>query len=159
MRIPSNAKVIGATLVALTFAHLVLYRAILGVPRLDPHDPAEERWFPLLLSSVVVLAAAGLACRLYSSRLAAFGGALLAAVTTESYFVAVDWLEVGSGNEVGHDIWLGDEGYWSLSIIRVLIFGIAFAIVVGASWGVRRDVRAQAAAEPAVAADDAAHRR
>ena len=141
----SNARVIGTTLLAVALTHLVLYRRILGVARPDPHYPPDDQWVPLLLSGVVVLAAGGFACRGYSSRLAAVGGALIAALTTEVYFIAIDWLEVGWGREVGHDVFFGDVSYWGGTVLRVLIFGTGFAIVAGTSWRPRRGVRAHSA--------------
>ena len=131
---PTFRLVLG-TLAAVAGAHLLVYRGLLGIQRLHPDAvPAEgDEWLFLLVASPVVLAVA-LLCRRSPSRWAATANAALAALVATAYFFVLDCCEVSWGELVGHDVWLGDEGYWLITALRTGIQWVAFALAALALW-------------------------
>lgn len=126
---------------AVVLSHQLLYRGLFGVRPADGHVPPPDDLAPLLVSAIVVMVAVALAGRLLPSRWVAVGGAAVAGVAAQVYFVATDWLRAGWGGVVGHDMWFGDQEYWALVGFQVTLISTAFAVAVGTTWGAWRHAR------------------
>src|SRR5437867_11640486 len=98
---------------ASSLGHLLLYRSLfyrslLGPPLIDPHQIRLNNDYDLLAfvtSALCVLAVVAIAGRSVRSRRAAIVAAVIAGTAAEAYFVAFDWIRVGWGELVAHDLW------------------------------------------------------
>ena len=131
-----HLKVVGSTIVAAALGHLV-YRRVFRVS-ISGDDLDAYPWVALAVSLAVVVIGVAAACRSYPSRRSAAVGGVIAGVTAEAYVLCADWMEVGWDGLVGHDMWFGDRSYWVLSGVRIVVYGVALALVSAMSWGIRR---------------------
>jgi hypothetical protein len=88
----------------------------------------------LVLAAGPIVVTVAVLCRRSASRLSVVMNALLAALVTHAYFVVVDWWEVGWGEEVGHDVWLGSLSYWTFAALRIALTWMAFALSALTLW-------------------------
>ena len=126
---------------ACVLAHLLVYRRLLGMPAVEPHEIPSDEWASFAVSALCVLVAVALAGRLVRSRRAATLGAIVAGAAAETYFVGFDWLRAGWGGLVGHDIWFGDREYWMLVWIQAVLVIVAFVVAVATTWGINQHAR------------------
>ena len=126
---------------ACVLGHLLVYRRLLGMPSVEPHEVPPDDRAPFAVSALCVLIAVALAGRLVRSRRAAIAGAIVAGAAAEAYFVGSDWLRAGWGGLVGHDIWFGGREYWMLVCIQAALVIVAFVVAVATTWGINRHPR------------------
>jgi hypothetical protein len=131
-----HLKVVGSTLVVAVLGHL-LYRRVFCIS-ISGDELGADPCVASAVSLAVVVIGVAAACRSYPSWRSAAVGGVIAGVTAEAYVLCADWMEVGWNGLVGHDMWFGDEAYWVLSGVRIVLYSIALALVAAMSWGIRR---------------------
>jgi len=120
---------------------LVRWLAEHEILQVGPTPADGASWNPrvgVILWSIVLLIAVALAGRLYESRWAAFIWSVIAGLAANGCAVAADWLHAGGDGLVAHDVWFGDRGYWTIVTLNSIVTAMLFAVIVTATWGIRR---------------------
>jgi hypothetical protein len=129
----------GWTLGAVVFSQGILYRLILGVPVRDPHAMPDGLSEAAVCAAFVLAVVSGL-CGTHPKLSWAVAGAAWGAAVVVAHHILHDWLSVGWGGEVGHDVWFGEPVYW-LGCAYLLAFAtVCFSIGAAAVWAGRRGI-------------------
>lgn len=117
--------------------HLGVYRMLWQMYRANPNSPVEQPVLPFLMGCIIVMLI--VASRASSLRrwYQVLIGAFVSAVAVQVYFLLVDVLEIGWGNLVLHDIWVGDLGYWRLAGARAATCFTGFLAASLVAWRIR----------------------